>query len=151
MKKKYLKTVCTGLALLMCSMTACSGVQLPSGEIPSENIVTSESASGDIELSSNTETDLEQDEDIPKNTLGGKPWLDTDLKENISADLPVSAKDDFYWYVNKDWLLSTEIDPEVAGNKEKTSNWFRIFITPFLTGMPEMNWVLHRQKKRLKK
>ena len=116
MKKKYLKTVCTGLALLMCSMTACSGVQLPSGEIPSENIVTSESASGDIELSSNTETDLEQDEDIPKNTLGGKPWLDTDLKENISADLPVSAKDDFYWYVNKDWLLSTEIDPEVAGN-----------------------------------
>ena len=116
MKKKYLKTVCIGMALLMCSMTACSGAQVPSVEIPSENVVTSESASADIEISSNTETELEQDEDIPKNTLGGKPWLDTDLKENISADLPVSAKDDFYWYVNKDWLLSTEIIPEEGGN-----------------------------------
>ena len=122
MKKKYLKVVCIGLVLMMCSLTACSETRQPSGEIVSESAVTSESdvtsesASGDNVQSENPETDSEPDEDIPKNTLGGKPWLDTDLKENISADLPTSAKDDFYWYVNKDWLLSAEIDPENGGN-----------------------------------
>ncbi len=115
MKKKYVRVFCVGLAL-MCSLTACSGAQVPSGEISSENVVTSESTSGDDVQSENPETDSEQSEETPTNTLGGKPWLDTDLKENISADLPTSAKDDFYWYVNKDWLLSTEIDPEAGGN-----------------------------------
>ncbi|MCR5022712.1 MAG: M13 family metallopeptidase [Lachnospiraceae bacterium] len=40
---------------------------------------------------------------------GGYPWIDSDLKENISEDMPVDPKDDFHLYVNKEWLLTTEL------------------------------------------
>ncbi len=42
-------------------------------------------------------------------TGGGKPWIDSELKENISEDTPTDPKDDFYLYVNKDWILANEI------------------------------------------
>ncbi len=38
---------------------------------------------------------------------GGKPWVDSNLKENI--DKNVSLKDDFNMAVNADWMLKTEI------------------------------------------
>ncbi len=42
-------------------------------------------------------------------TTGGSPWLDTDLKANITEDMELSPKDDFYLYANHDWLLNTVI------------------------------------------
>ena len=39
---------------------------------------------------------------------GGTPWTDYDLKENISADITLSPKDDLYYSVNKDWLVQSE-------------------------------------------
>lgn len=42
-------------------------------------------------------------------TTGGKPWIDSELKENITADTATSPKDDFHLYSNKDWILSNEI------------------------------------------
>jgi putative endopeptidase len=40
---------------------------------------------------------------------GGKPWIDSDFKENISADLKTDPKDDLHLYANKDWILKSDI------------------------------------------
>ncbi len=42
-------------------------------------------------------------------TTGGTPWIDSEIKENISADTKTDPKDDFYLYANKDWILSNDI------------------------------------------
>ncbi len=40
---------------------------------------------------------------------GGDPWIDSDVKQNVTSDMPVDAKDDFYLFVNRDWAVSTDI------------------------------------------
>ena len=42
-------------------------------------------------------------------TTGGTPWIDSDLMENLSADMETSPRDDFHLYANKEWLLNNEI------------------------------------------
>ena len=36
-------------------------------------------------------------------------WIDGALKENLQENMDISLKDDFYLYVNYDWLKNTEI------------------------------------------
>ena len=45
------------------------------------------------------------------------PWVDSALKENLTGDITLSAKEDFHLYVNYDWLKNTEIP---AGNMRRT-------------------------------
>ena len=40
---------------------------------------------------------------------GGKPWINSNIKENISINTPIDPKDDFHLYVNKDWILENVI------------------------------------------
>ncbi|MBS5284500.1 MAG: M13 family metallopeptidase [Clostridiales bacterium] len=47
--------------------------------------------------------------DTGPQTGGGIPWIDSDLKENITADMELSPKEDFHLYVNHSWLLENEI------------------------------------------
>ena len=42
-------------------------------------------------------------------TDDGTPWIDSELKENISDDTPIDPKEDFHLYANKEWLMSNEI------------------------------------------
>ena len=42
-------------------------------------------------------------------TDDGTPWIDSELKENITDDMPADPKEDFHLYANKEWLLSNEI------------------------------------------
>ena len=42
-------------------------------------------------------------------TTGGIPWIDSDIKENVSADTEVNLKDDFHLYANNDWIIENEI------------------------------------------
>ena len=42
-------------------------------------------------------------------TGGGKPWIDSDLKENVSADTFIDPRDDYHLYVNKRWILKNDI------------------------------------------
>ena len=44
-----------------------------------------------------------------RETDGGSPWLDTNLKNNITEGMETSPKDDFHLYVNYEWLLDNEI------------------------------------------
>lgn len=40
---------------------------------------------------------------------GGSPWTDTSIIGNITDNMEVSEKDDFYLYANYDWLKNTKI------------------------------------------
>ncbi|MCR5300992.1 MAG: SH3 domain-containing protein [Lachnospiraceae bacterium] len=42
-------------------------------------------------------------------TTGGSPWINSDIKENITKDMVPSPKDDFHLYVNRDWIETTDI------------------------------------------
>ncbi len=42
-------------------------------------------------------------------TTGGSPWINSEIKENITADMETDPKDDFHLYANKDWILANEI------------------------------------------
>lgn len=53
--------------------------------------------------------------DGPKNYGGGKPWINSLIKENIMKAQRTSPKEDFQLYVNYDWLQKTEI-PEGEKN-----------------------------------
>ena len=51
-------------------------------------------------------TELEEE---PLNTFGGSPWLDTDLKENLTDLEKPSEQDDFYCANNYEWLTTAAI------------------------------------------
>ncbi len=59
-----------------------------------------------------SETEAEETELVLNN---GTPWINSCLKENVTADMPTDPKDDFHLYVNKDWILDNSI-PEGASN-----------------------------------
>lgn len=71
------------------------------------------------ESTENEETDMsvsEGNSDAPAGeeeketvTTGGYPWINSDIKENVTPDMEVSPKDDFHLYVNKGWLLENDI------------------------------------------
>ncbi|MBQ6468587.1 MAG: M13 family metallopeptidase [Lachnospiraceae bacterium] len=42
-------------------------------------------------------------------TTGGSPWIDSEIRENLSEDMPTDPKDDFHLYANKEWLLKNTI------------------------------------------
>ncbi len=70
------------------------------------------SASGQGEQPSETPTEDSSDEAkssagfVP---TGGKPWIDSDLKENIRPDMELSPREDFHLCVNHDWLSKNDI------------------------------------------
>lgn len=49
----------------------------------------------------------EQGDDIV--TTGGSPWIDSDIKKNITADMPTDPADDFHLYVNRDWICQNDV------------------------------------------
>ena len=50
-----------------------------------------------------------EEDETAKKARGGKPWIDSDIKSNISEDLKTDPKEDFHLYANKEWLLDNEI------------------------------------------
>ncbi len=42
-------------------------------------------------------------------TLGGKPWINSEIKENITDGMTATPQDDFYIYCNYDKIRNTEI------------------------------------------
>ncbi len=48
-----------------------------------------------------------EDDDII--TTGGSPWIDSDVKQNITAEMPTDPRDDFHMYANRDWLEQAQL------------------------------------------
>ena len=40
---------------------------------------------------------------------GGKPWINSNIKENVSINTITNPKDDFHLYANKEWILKNDI------------------------------------------
>ena len=49
-------------------------------------------------------------------TLGGKPWIESNIKENITEGMTATPKDDFYLFCNYDKIRNTEIPEGDYGN-----------------------------------
>lgn len=45
----------------------------------------------------------------PEKITGGAPWINSDIKENISESTKTNPKNDFHLYANKDWLNGNDI------------------------------------------
>ena len=111
MKKKTISLLLS-TCIMAIAITGCSA----NGEFgPSD----ADSSAGASEQSSDTaaqEASTAQDastaqegtDDAGKGT-GGTPWIDSDIKENVTADTKTDPKDDFCLYVNKDWILENNI------------------------------------------
>lgn len=65
-------------------------------------------------------------DNAPRITTGGSPWIDSNLKENITDNMEVSLKDNFHLAVNYDWLKKTELDGSIRFNTFDEANG-RIF------------------------
>ena len=123
MKKRF---ICLTLAscTILATFTGCeykgehSSFSVNFGDsCDSEEIATPDSAQADTETetveteNSDTATvDTTGSEEIDSgDATGGKPWIDSDIKENVTADTVVDPKGDFYLYANKDWILENDI------------------------------------------
>ena len=54
-------------------------------------------------------TAAEETEDAAKKTLGGKPWIDSDIKSNVTEATVTDPGEDFHLYANKEWIINNEI------------------------------------------
>lgn len=89
-----------------CGMQDTASTSAPSAqeqtEASSENEATEpKEPSEEVPESSGEEKSLALDD--------GKPWVNSDMKENIVEGMELSPKDDFHLYVNYDWLSKAEI------------------------------------------
>ena len=85
-------------ALLFSILFAAASLTAASGE--TEALPTAESAE---------QEELMALPPIPDDLTGGKPWIDSTIVGNVTADTQTSPTEDFYLYVNKDWILSHEL------------------------------------------
>jgi putative endopeptidase len=49
------------------------------------------------------------EEEHVNNGLHAEPWINSDLKENLTENMELSPKEDFHLYVNYEWLKDAEI------------------------------------------
>ena len=71
-------------------------------EVATANITSADGASNDT-------ASAEDGGEKIASTLGGKPWVNSMIKENITEGMSTSPKDDFYLYSNYDELSKLEI------------------------------------------
>ena len=127
MKRKSIKTVAVAMAFGMIFMTACSEQDLKEADkiINSEELDQMVSELAD-ELDKSTETDSSESvaaastdaadsEEKDAVINDGTPWIDSNLKENVSKDMKTDPKDDFHLYASKEWLLENEIPDGETG------------------------------------
>ena len=79
--------------------------------------------------------------DTGKDYKSGKPWIDSNLKENVVSSQRPSPKDDYHLYVNYDWLLKNEIPEGEKGvnsfsqvQKRVEENIIEVLTDPNLPG-----------------
>ena len=57
--------------------------------------------------------------DAGKDYKSGKPWIDSNIKENVVSSQRPSPKDDFHLYVNYDWLMESKKQLESGRAKKR--------------------------------
>ena len=74
-----------------------------------ENLAANASSQSSDEEPDATEANGTETEDEAEVTTGGSPWIDSDIKENITDDIKTNPKDDLHLYANKNWILTNDI------------------------------------------
>ena len=90
--------------------------------------------------------------DAEKDYKSGKPWIDSNLKENVVSSQRPSPKDDYHLYVNYDWLLKNEIPEGEKGvnsfsQVQKTVEAALGILCQYLDYYKDLNKVKSREKK----
>ena len=91
-------------------MTACGSsapVSTETDNVSEETTAEEEQESGTQEASESQEES--GTEEVAGETGGGIPWIASDLKENVTDGMELSPKDDFYLYVNHDWIMDNDM------------------------------------------
>ncbi|MCR5222061.1 MAG: M13 family metallopeptidase [Lachnospiraceae bacterium] len=104
MKKKLLMI---GLSLSLLLTSGCSSVSIRFDQKNDEK--TEESVAENAGTQETGEEGTEEGTGEEPVVTGGTPWVDSELKENVAEDTPVSPVDDFHLYANKEWILNNEI------------------------------------------
>lgn len=88
MNKKSLTAILLSLCMVISVLSGCTG---KNSNIP--------------------EISEEQSEELSENAVknAASNWVWSSMKENVDPNVDTDPKDDFYLYVNKDWILENEI------------------------------------------
>ncbi len=114
------KRIISAILILPFVLSACAGGTDQADEPSTEQsqsaasvaVQTTEAASEATD-SASTDTTDEADSDV--DLANGSPWINSCLKENVTADTVTDLKDDYTLYVNKDWILENEIPDGYSG------------------------------------
>ncbi len=101
MKKKLIASVLA--ALMVAQIVGCAAKAPETATTEVEEEITDEQTSDGEAVEEATD---ESDEEKGK---GGTPWIDSDIKSNVTADMEVSPKDDLHLFANKEWILNNDI------------------------------------------
>ena len=104
MKKRVVSML---LATCMTVATAGCGAN----NIP-QNAAEDASVQTDVPSAEDGEADAAAIEESAKDAgkgAGGTPWIDSNIKENVTADTVTDPADDFALYANKDWIMENSI------------------------------------------
>ena len=80
--------------------------------IPQKPIVPDAQPTQSVKDENTEPEESEVNEDVSEESgkgCGGIPWIDSNIKENVTKDTPVDPKDDFHLYANKEWILASSI------------------------------------------
>ena len=105
MKKRILSMV-LATCMITTMIAGCGAKTEPQAAGDGASVEASDSSQAEAEASSENETD---DENDAAKGQGGTPWVNSELKSNVTADTAVDPKDDFHLYANKDWILENDI------------------------------------------
>nr|MCR4907271.1 hypothetical protein [Lachnospiraceae bacterium] len=113
---RFRKAITLLLTILMITALPGCTYQLPA--VPAGEDASSEAGVSEIDPS----VDTGAPEEVPEGTdaadeapadsgvtTGGSPWIDSDIKANLTEDMELSIKDDFNLAVNYDWLMNADI------------------------------------------
>ena len=106
--KRLKRLVCVALAgqMVMMSLAGCGAEPATdtSAEMQQETPADDQSDAPEADVA-----DGDEQVDMEYDTTGGYPWINSDLKQNLTDDMELSLVDDYHLYVNYDWLISSEI------------------------------------------
>lgn len=108
MKSKVLIVLLISIILSSSVLTACSMSNVQTNSSSQASNVVDVQATADASKSQ-ADAEMEAAEEVIEKSKGGSPWINSEIKSNISENTQTDPKDDFHLYANKDWLLSNEI------------------------------------------
>lgn len=104
-------------SLIICLTVSCKGKEennntpTPTADLQAQenNHTSTEKAETGKTGSEEVQNTEDIEEEHVNNGLHASPWINSDLKENLTESMELSPKEDFHLYVNYEWLKDAEI------------------------------------------